>query len=950
MKPLILLLACTSALWAVNYGNGPTPSCYSNSSYTTATSCQAQEGQTIYIVFSATSTATAYGHMAGTFTQTDPTHGKYVAPLSIIPAHSVIGVQQGISNSAFYTRIDNLPVWSGNAAAHVPVWPVGSPTPGSTNSNFINGQPGYISMTSLNFSPADTEFPTILDGTEPNSWYLKGLYGNPAPVDTFPDPRNTSKLKREGGSLGNPILSGGPDYHSWMIDPTTDMNYEVYQDLIFGWTTACSAGNNGATDCIASSFRRTPWNDPTVYGGINAAGTLLGPLEIGLDEVLRGSINHAAPLTMAGAFIGGSKWPAVSAHTGNIGSPPYGSRFRLKASFSMTGVHKVSISSAGTGYNPGSLINGTVASCPGAAVVAAIGTTGGIANSGGYFAWVSQTGGTGTTCPSGNLAITWDTPPGGGTAPVGNAYQSTISDPNNSQVFVNQAQRYGWVLTDIGGSGQVEIDPDIHANGTVNNAMYQFLAAAGSPFLYEIVDDTGADSGGRGTANDLRVPWDPGTGAGPGASGTYWQANSANSLEGSTVIDDAVVKIVSTANSSQISYLNIPLQGVAVGSQSATMANRINVIAGGTPYIAPHWVTGTPNTAVTWSMYSDPCPGLDSINATTGAYTPCSSVSTVSYGTLKITSNADPNAVAFVSLTVIPGFVNGKLGIDTDGAGGTLSNGDVWQPDCCYEYIGNPAADGPWYYAQTPNANAPNSFAGELPIYRNQRYGYSDIVYGLEIPNGHYYVRVLTGEVYNGASALTRVNPQNHSFNAYGTQGSVKLYGTCYSCKNNFTFANPVDWYVPATVTQGQLVFTAYGYTPIRDNSGNIFIGGNTPDIAGIQIIQDTTTPPHWELGSVPYHQTAQGDQFKISPGSQLQMYARNVFTTAVDNNDKPDATWSVLNGPGSIDPVTGLFTPPTSLGYENVCSTVQAQSQSQPSIKATASVCTTGSHQISIR
>jgi hypothetical protein len=77
-------------------------------------------------------------------------------------------------------------------------------------------------------------------------------------------------------------------------------------------------------------------------GTTDAAGLPLGPLTLHLDEVKNLAVRHALRFTLAGGYIYGNSsfvyWPATQPQYANCctNSPPYGARFRLKASFDLS--------------------------------------------------------------------------------------------------------------------------------------------------------------------------------------------------------------------------------------------------------------------------------------------------------------------------------------------------------------------------------------------------------------------------------------------------------------------------------------------------------------------------------------------------------------------------------------------------------------------------------------
>jgi len=127
------------------------------------------------------------------------------------------------------------------------------------------------------------------------------------------------------------VIEGGTvDRHAIMVDPATCTDYELYDAFYTGPTT--SHAFSGAIWNLNSNALRVM--RPTV----DAAGT---PILAGLmryDEVQSGAITHAIrvqALTTDTSYI----WPATAGEgsAANPNLPPMGARFRLKASFNISG-------------------------------------------------------------------------------------------------------------------------------------------------------------------------------------------------------------------------------------------------------------------------------------------------------------------------------------------------------------------------------------------------------------------------------------------------------------------------------------------------------------------------------------------------------------------------------------------------------------------------------------
>lgn len=190
------------------------------------------------------------------------------------------------------------------------------------------------------------------------------------------------------------------------------------------------------------------------------------------------------------------------------------------------------------------------------------------------------------------------------------------------------------------------------------------------------------------------------------------------------------------------------------GSSNSPMVNAIEIVTGAAPAVGisvgptgvslsagatqqfTAAVTGTTNTAVTWTL----SPQLGSISSA-GLYTAPSVISTQQTVTVTATSAADTTKTAAVSLTVNPPATTGftPVRVNAGGAAYTDSNGTTWAADTGY------SAGASWSVTN-PIANTVSPV-----LYQTCRYG-SAFGYQYNVPNGTYTVTLKFAEVtYNGA-------------------------------------------------------------------------------------------------------------------------------------------------------------------------------------------------------
>jgi hypothetical protein len=351
----------------------------------------------------------------------------------------------------------------------------------------------------------------------------------------------------------------------------------------------------------------------------------------------------------------------------------------------------------------------------------------------------------------------------------------------------------------------------------------------------------------------------------------------------------------------QVTY-PVALQGVNIGLPEPV----VYVAAGSYSYQLLWWVTGTANQNVTWALAS----GAGSVSAN-GVYTPPATVSAATPAVLQATSGADPNAVAYEYIYVVPTGADGAIRINSGGLRTTDRNGNVWIADQGFE-----AGD----YAQL-NGDYPNWPAQsnpEIGVYQSagNTYG-SDVEYRFVVPNGNYKVRFMFGQLYDGAYTPSgcKFGAKLHAPMMVDAQGQTAAHNYDFGKSINYSCAAPVDLYVPAQVTDNTLRAALRLVVPDGQQ------GNSAPEVNGFEIIPDTTTP----YLAIDTQQNA-----AVNAGNTLQLYSVGWYMSNA-------VTWSI-SGPGTISS-TGLYTAPSVVVSSPQTVTVTATSTIDPSITATATL-----------
>jgi hypothetical protein len=199
------------------------------------------------------------------------------------------------ADNVWNTRIDQLPV-AANSDAYVQ-------TLGSTNPL----HPDYGAGGGYQYAVVPGNQPKV-----PVSFYYGG---DPGP---YPIPLN-------------PPIEPGSDHHLFIIDNTNCIDYEIFN--IAPQSDGNWLAGSGAIFPLNSDSLR-----PLGLSAADAAGLPMIPGMIRYEEVAAGVINHAIRFTGTGT-ANYAIWPARNAASSNSGPqyPPMGQRFRLKASFDISG-------------------------------------------------------------------------------------------------------------------------------------------------------------------------------------------------------------------------------------------------------------------------------------------------------------------------------------------------------------------------------------------------------------------------------------------------------------------------------------------------------------------------------------------------------------------------------------------------------------------------------------
>ncbi len=156
----------------------------------------------------------------------------------------------------------------------------------------------------------------IVDGSTPK-YTISFEYASESDKGPYPIP-------------ANPLIEYGSDHHLLAVDSSTCTLYEIYDISHSGgkW----SAGSGAIWNLNSNALRPDGWTSA------DAAGLPILPGLVRYEEIQSGQINHAIRFTAS--QTNGYIWPARHLTSDDPDSPqipPMGARFRLKASYDISG-------------------------------------------------------------------------------------------------------------------------------------------------------------------------------------------------------------------------------------------------------------------------------------------------------------------------------------------------------------------------------------------------------------------------------------------------------------------------------------------------------------------------------------------------------------------------------------------------------------------------------------
>jgi hypothetical protein len=219
----------------------------------------------------------------------------------------------------------------------------GTPIPGATNCPMFPADNVWNTpINNLPVNPDSAEWLAAMDASTTNLNFVNGpSYGMPITVVPAGQPFVNITFTSPGYNDPGPypfgpntaIEQGSGDRHAIMVDPANCLDYELYDA---NYSSSGSTAANGVVWNLNSNALLD--NAPGAEDTVDASGLPIVAGLARLDEVDNGVITHALRMQAADtekSYI----WPATAGEgsTTNPDLPPMGARFRLKASFNISG-------------------------------------------------------------------------------------------------------------------------------------------------------------------------------------------------------------------------------------------------------------------------------------------------------------------------------------------------------------------------------------------------------------------------------------------------------------------------------------------------------------------------------------------------------------------------------------------------------------------------------------
>jgi len=563
--------------------------------------------------------------------------------------------------------------------------------------------------------------------------------------------------------------------------------------------------------------------------------------------------------------------------------------------------------------------------------------------------------------PATASASSWGQVPYGTRIRLKSSY--TYSSPTNNPyvpVLLQQLKDYGLFTAD-GSSYNWEIYSDGKGptEALIQTAYAELQNAANLTANFEVVDESTLNN------NDGTAMVAPGNSAAP------------------------VFAAVVATDSSGFTTRQIALRGLALDVPDS----RVFIQAGAPARQLTAYSSGDPNSGFSWST----SPSIGSITSG-GEYTPPASVATPTLVTATVTSTANPTLFRTTMIFVLPETPVVRLRMNNFTSNYTDVSGNIWfamaggTPLLAMQRGGslygngsllNAPADGALYEtdfynggdmffnAKLPPGNykvtlklnsgeaGPNllgiNFETQRVIQQHQldvaataggvrhaydldlpmsvgRDGFAEVRLRMVTANAGWHTFVSSLQIAPDASAPT-VRIERGVY--YGQTVYAKV-NTPYDFAGDITrsevrqfFAQ--GWYQPSTVTWSVVS------GPGSIDSNGLYTARSDPPTGTVPVTIRATSTVNGATDDLTFHFVF--GTMAVSPaGIDINRQVPQAFSVTINGFDYSNVRWSIPSGPGSIDPVTGVYNPPSFVASNSVV-TIRATSLDDPTQSADAKV-----------
>jgi hypothetical protein len=228
-------------------------------------------------------------------------------------------------------------------AVAAPVTAACTPLPGASGCYLLpDNNVWHADISRLPVNARSTAWMASTGGGRGSSLHIHPDFGGPYGIPytivngTHPKVPVTFDYADESDKVPYPLgadtrIEGGSDAHALVVDSSTCKLYET-------WDTAANertwtAGSGAVYDLHSDALRPNGWTSA------DAAGLPILPGLLRYDEVESGHVDHAIRFTVSRTDTS-YLWPArhEAGSASDVNLPPMGARFRLKASYPLTGL------------------------------------------------------------------------------------------------------------------------------------------------------------------------------------------------------------------------------------------------------------------------------------------------------------------------------------------------------------------------------------------------------------------------------------------------------------------------------------------------------------------------------------------------------------------------------------------------------------------------------------